>query len=69
MDERKPYVDRVIFTDRYSVSTKRDFNNQIPFINGTPPKFISWDCKLWEFKGMGLTAYFYHEVESFVPIS
>lgn len=63
------YVNQVIFIDRYGVSTRKDFNNQIPFINGTPPKFISWDCKLWEFNIVGITAFIYKEVESFVPIS
>lgn len=58
----------ILFTDRYKTTEKRIFaDGQICKIN--PPKFICWDCKLWRYKGRGLTSYFYHEIESFVNIN
>ncbi len=63
-------IDTVVFTDRYKTSFKVLFaENQIPWINRKPPEFITYDCKLWQFKGFSLSAYFYHEVESFVNVS
>ena len=57
----------ILFTDRNKVCTKQ--NLEIEWIDGQPPKFIFWDGKLWEFTGMGMTSYFYHEVESFVQVN
>lgn len=62
------YVEKILFTDRYGVTETRFFRDQIPYNDSLPPKFLCWDCKLWEFKGMGVTACFYHEVESFVQL-
>jgi hypothetical protein len=63
-------VGAVMFTDRYKVSSKVKFaENQIPWIDGRPPEFITYDCKLWKFHGFGATVCFYREVESFVNIS
>lgn len=60
----------ILFTDRYGVSDRRSFeDNQIPWIDGRPPKFIAWDCKLWQYHGMGVSAYFYREVESFIMVN
>ncbi len=70
MDKKIRCVDRVLFTDRYKVTTTVLFREgQIPWIDGQPPKFISYDCKLWEYYGMGMRNCFYHEVESFVQVS
>jgi hypothetical protein len=70
MDEKVRCVDRVLFTDRYGVTRTISFvEDQILWIDGRPPKFISYDCKLWEFYGMGMRNCFYHEVESFVQVS
>jgi hypothetical protein len=69
-DKKNISVDAIIFTDRYKVSSKVNFaENQIPWIDGRPPEFIKYDCKLWKCKDFSLSAYFYHEVESFVNIS
>lgn len=67
-------VTTILFTDRYKVSEKRNFvSDQIPWIankyGSLPPQFISWDGKLWKHTGSGVTADFYHEVESFVQVS
>lgn len=62
------YVNKILFTDRYKVTETRLFADQIPFIDGTPPKFLCWDGKLWQRKGGGITSWFYHEVESFVML-
>lgn len=60
----------ILFTDRYKVSEKRNFvSGQIQWIDGRPPQFIAWDCKLWKYTGMGVSSYFYHEIESFVQVS
>lgn len=63
-------IHTIIFTDKNGKSTKYAPNREgrIPWINGIPAKFISWNGKLWRHTGMGTTAYFYHEEESFVKI-
>jgi hypothetical protein len=69
MDKKIRCVDKALFTDRYGVSTTVFFQeDQVPWLNGKPPKFIAYDCKLWQYKGMGVKAYFYREVESFVHL-
>jgi|LakMenEpi03Aug12_release.lakeMendotaPanAssembly.Ray.scaffolds.fasta_scaffold1428627_2 hypothetical protein len=63
-------VDKVVFTDRYKISNRVAFSaGQVKFIQNLPPRFISYDCKLWELSGIGVSAYFYTEVESFANVS
>jgi hypothetical protein len=63
------FIDRVLFTDRDNVSTKVEFEeNQIPWLERSPPSFIFYNGKLWRFTGMGINSYFYHEEKSFVKI-
>ena len=63
-------VDKVVFTDRYKTCNRVAFSaGQVKFIGNLPPRFISYDCKLWELSGIGASAYFYTEVESFANVS
>ncbi len=61
-------IHTIIFTDKDGNSTRYAPNREgrIPWINGVPAKIILWNNKLWRFEGMGLSAYFYHEEESFI---
>lgn len=68
-DKKTIFVDVILFTDKNKVSSKVDVTeNKISWINNAPPKFIMYNGKLWRNTGMGLSAYFYHEEESFVKI-
>jgi hypothetical protein len=70
MSEKIPCVkQKVLLTNKFKITKTVFFHDgQVPWINGKPPKFIAYDCKLWQHTGMSVTAYFYREVESFVQI-
>jgi hypothetical protein len=54
---------KILFTNAQKETF--EYKTYIPWIKNRPPKFILWDDRLWEYKGMGMTSVFYHEVESF----
>lgn len=62
-------LSKVLFTDRHKVSEKREL--LLEMFNHIPMKYILWDGKLWEFKGIGggEWTFLYHEVERFQLIN
>lgn len=59
----KKSVRTILFTNAKKETF--EYKTEIPWIKNRPQKFILWDNRLWEYKGMGMSSTFYHEVESF----